>query len=380
MVPFVCGLAVALLAAGAHGGTAMSDIIVIGGGVAGLSVAARLAPHANVTVLEAEDNIGYHASGRSAALFEANYGAPTTVTLSAASAEFHHTAHGGYTTPRGLMLVAPGEARGQFDTDLAYLKMHEIPVAEAMGYLPILNPDAVAYAGYHAEAWDLDTDRMLQDFRREIRQNGGALITRARVETIAYDARGWTVRWDDEARRADMVINAAGAWADQIALQAGITPIGLTPLRRSMARLPAPQGRDVSRWPMVIGAGEQWYGKPDAGAWIVSPADEDLAVPHDAWPDDMVLAEGLARYAAMVTAPVDRVIASWAGLRTFSPDRALTIGRDAAVPSFFWVAGQGGYGFQTAPAASQLAADLILGRAPDIDQATVAALSPHRFG
>jgi glycine/D-amino acid oxidase-like deaminating enzyme len=161
---------------------------------------------------------------------------------------------------------------------------------------------------------------------------------------------------------------------------AAVRPIGLTPFRRSMARIPAPHGIDVSSWPMVFGTGETFYFKPDAGALIVSPAEEHPMDPHDAWADEMVLAEGLARYEEHVTEPVTRLLASWAGLRTFAPDRVPVIGFDPAVPDFVWLAGQGGYGFQTAPAASRLAADLIGGRTPGIDPGTVAALSPVRFG
>ncbi len=161
---------------------------------------------------------------------------------------------------------------------------------------------------------------------------------------------------------------------------AGVRPLGFTPYRRSMARIPAPGGHDVSKWPMMFGPGEDWYAKPDAGALIVSPAEEDLMEPHDAWADDMVLAEGLARYEAMVTEPVTRVMSNWAGLRTFAPDRVLVIGRDLREPSFFWLAGQGGYGFQSSAGASQLAADLILGRTPEIAASLVAALDPARFG
>jgi len=146
-----------------------------------------------------------------------------------------------------------------------------------------------------------------------------------------------------------------------------------------MARIPAPGGLDVARWPMIFGAGETWYAKPDAGALIVSPAEEDPSVPHDAFADDMVLAEGLARYEEMVTEPVTRLLANWAGLRTFAPDRVPVIGYAADAPGFFWLAGQGGYGFQSCPAASALAADLVLGRVPEASAALVAALSPRRF-
>jgi glycine/D-amino acid oxidase-like deaminating enzyme len=147
-----------------------------------------------------------------------------------------------------------------------------------------------------------------------------------------------------------------------------------------MARIPAPGGHDVSGWPMLFGVGETWYAKPDAGALIVSPAEEHPMDAHDAWADDMVLAEGLARYEEMVNEPVTRLISNWAGLRTFSPDRVLVIGPDPREPAFFWLAGQGGYGFQSAPAASQLAADLLSGRRSDLSADLVDSLSPARFG
>jgi glycine/D-amino acid oxidase-like deaminating enzyme len=159
---------------------------------------------------------------------------------------------------------------------------------------------------------------------------------------------------------------------------ARIAPKGLVPHRRSMARIPAPEGTDVARWPMVLGAGETWYAKPDAGALIVSPADEEPMEAHDAWADDMILAEGLARWEAHVDAPVTRLIASWAGLRTKAADGAPVLGPDSDDPAFVWCAGQGGQGFQTAPAAARLVADLVAGRQPCVDSATVAAVSPAR--
>jgi glycine/D-amino acid oxidase-like deaminating enzyme len=177
-----------------------------------------------------------------------------------------------------------------------------------------------------------------------------------------------------------VLVNAAGAWADGIAALAGASPLGITPYRRSMARIPAPGGHDVSGWPMIFGTGETWYAKPDAGALIVSPAEEHPMEPHDAFADDMVLAEGLARYEEMVTAPVTRLLANWAGLRSFAPDRVLVIGRDRGCENFLWLAGQGGYGFQTSAGAAELLADLAAGRPPMLGKETVAALSPARFG
>lgn len=356
----------------------MSDIIVIGGGIAGLSAAARLAPHARVTLLEAEDALGYHASGRSAAMFESQYGLPSTIALNEASAPFHHQANGGYLSPRGILFVARAHERKIFEAETAAMKMDQISPQEALSHVPILDPSTVAYAAYHQAAYDLDTDRMMQDFARVIRANGGAIRLSSPVTALARSGR-WQVSTGQEVVEADIVVNAAGAWADRIAELAGIAPLGLTPCRRSMARIPAPAGHDVRAWPMFFGTGERWYAKPDAGQLLVSPAEEDAVEPHDAWADEMVLAQGLARYEEMVNEPVTRVTSNWAGLRSFSPDRALVLGPSVGDPSFVWSAGQGGYGFQTAPAASQLVADLVLGRPAELDSGLVAALSPQRF-
>ncbi len=355
-----------------------ADFLIIGGGIAGISAAARLSTLGAVVVLEAEDALAHHASGRSAALFEPRYGAPAVVGLSMASAEYFYAAPG-VLTPRGLMLIAKADARDAFERDFAAMEFTRLSVTEARTIVPILNHLKVADAGYADHAQDIDTDLLIQGFAREAKGNGARIVTRARVAGICKDGTGWRVDTALQAFSARIIVNAAGAWVDQIAAMAGIRPLGFTPLRRSMARIPAPGGHDVSRWPMLFGPGEDWYAKPDAGALIVSPAEEDLTEPHDAWADDMVLAEGLARYEEMVTEPVTRLISSWAGLRTFSPDRVLVIGADPGDPTFFWLAGQGGYGFQSCPAASQLAADLIAGRRPVIDQNLVDALSPNRF-
>jgi glycine/D-amino acid oxidase-like deaminating enzyme len=333
----------------------------------------------SVLLLEAEDVLAHHASSRSAAMYEPRYGAPAVVGLSMASGDYFRSVPD-VLSPRGLMLVAKAEAREGFEHDLKAMDYDPISVDEARAIVPILNPDVVALAGYAVHADDVDTDLLIQGFAREARGQGAQIVTKAQVTGIRKDASGWQVTSAAGEFAARMIVNAAGPWVDQIAALAGVKPLGFTPYRRSMARIPAPGGHDVSRWPMIFGPGEDWYAKPDAGALIVSPAEEDLMEPHDAWADDMVLAEGLARYEEMVTEPVTRLISSWAGLRTFSPDRVLVIGRDPREPAFFWLAGQGGYGFQTCPAASQLAADLISGRAPELDAGLVAALSPARFG
>lgn len=357
----------------------MIDFLVIGGGIAGVSAAARLSELGSVMVLEAEASLAHHASGRSAALYEPRYGAPAVVELSLASGD-HFRATDGILSPRGLMSIAKAEDRAAWDAEVRDFQLDPISIDEARAIVPILNPDTVAFAAVADHAWDIDTDLLLQGFAREAKARGAQLVTGARVTAISRDSTGWHVTHTGGEVTARVIVNAAGAWVDQIATMAGIRPLGFTPLRRSMARLPAPGGHDVSRWPMVFGAGEAWYAKPDAGALIVSPAEEDPADPHDAWADDMVLAEGLARYEEMVTEPVTRLLSNWAGLRTFSPDRVLVIGPDLRDPSFFWLAGQGGYGFQCCPAASRLAADLVAGNTPDLAPELVASLRPARFG
>lgn len=357
----------------------MTDFLIIGGGIAGISAAARLSELGSVIVLEAESALAHHASGRSAALYEPRYGAPAVVELSLAS-EDHFRATENILSPRGLMSVAKADQRAEFDAEVRDFQLDIVSVDEARAIVPVLNPDVVAFAAIADHAWDIDTDLLLQGFAREAKARGAQIVTNARVTAIAKGGEGWIVTSAAGEFTGRLLINAAGAWVDEVAAMAAIRPLGFTPNRRSMARIPAPGGLDISSWPMIFGAGEAWYAKPDAGALIVSPAEEDPQSPHDAWADDMVLAEGLARYEEMVTEPVTRLISNWAGLRTFAPDRVLVIGPDARDPSFFWLAGQGGYGFQTCPAASRLAADLVGGRPTGLSDGLLSALDPARFG
>jgi len=355
----------------------MQDFVVIGGGIAGVSAGARLTTLGTVTVLEAENALGYHASGRSAALYEANYGLASTMALNRASGDYHRD--GGYLTPRGLLLVAGAGDRAAFETDLDELHLTEMSLSNAIDRIPILDPDMVAFAAGHDAAWDIDTDRLIQDFARVVRGNGGQVLTKSAVTGIRRGDAGWVVETKSGSHKARNLVNAAGAWVDQVAEMAGVQPIGVTPFRRSMARIPAPGGHDVSSWPMLMGVGETWYAKPDAGQLIVSPAEADPTTPHDAYADDMVLAEGIARYEEYVTEPVTRMTSNWAGLRSFAPDRSLVIGPDPDTPDFIWCAGQGGYGIQSSPAYSQLLADLIAGKPTGFDAETLAALTPARL-
>lgn len=357
----------------------MSDFIIIGGGIAGLSMAATLSKLGSVTLLETETALGYHASGRSAAMFLKDYGNDVICALNRASVDHHKTADGGVLAKRSMMMLGRPEERDDFQSQHRSFGMTEISPEQARDLVPILNPKTCAFAAISEDVFNLDADRLLQDFTKQARKNGAVIKTKSPVLKIIKTKAGWEIETPDQTYNARIIINAAGAWVDEIARLAGIKPLGFQPMRRSIAVLPAPAGHDVSNWPFMDGVNERWYAKPDAGTLLVSPSEEHLTEPHDAWVDDMVLAQGLARYEEMVTEPVTRISSSWAGLRTFAPDRCLVLGADPADASFYWCAGQGGYGFQTAPAASRLIADLVNGGTCEFDKSLVSALSPARF-
>ena len=365
--------------------TQKADIIVIGGGIAGIGAAARMAPDADVIVLEQEAMIGYHSTGRSAAIFIRNYGNEVLRSLNAASeatlVEPEGISDHSLLSPRGEMLIASENEIAAFE---AYVDggqgMEELSAKEATKLVPILRQDRIQRAVIERDARDIDVDRLLQGFARLLKTYGGRVVTQAEVVRISKTGNTWHVETPAGIFQAPVLVNAAGAWADIIASRAGVARIGLQALRRSVAVLPAPSGHDVSNWPLFASVSEAWYAKPEAGKLIVSPADEDLVEPHDAWPDDMVLAEGIDRFEQAVTMTVTRVERSWAGLRNFVADRTPVVGFAESTEGFFWLAGQGGYGVQTSPALSNLSADLILGRSPSLSADIVAALHPTRAG
>ncbi|TDH38537.1 FAD-binding oxidoreductase [Pseudohoeflea suaedae] len=362
-----------------------SDFLVIGGGIAGISAAAFLSETARVTVLETETTPGYHATGRTAAIYIRNYGNATLRALNANAHGFLEQPEGVSETsllsPRGELMIATEDELPTFDAYVAGASgMDRLTAAEAVELFPILRPEPIAAAAIERDAMDIDVDRFLQGLIRLLRQRGGNIVTGAPAGALMRKDGLWTAETPQGRFSAPVVINAAGAWADQIARLGGAKPLSITPMRRSAALLPAPDGYAIDSWPLVASASERWYAKPEAGKMMVSPADETPVEAHDAWADEMDLAEGLFRFEQAVTTPVTRVETSWAGLRSFAPDRTPVCGFDAEREGFFWLAGQGGYGIQTAPALARLTVQLCRGEKTDLNATTIAALDPSRFG
>lgn len=364
--------------------TVTADIIIIGGGIAGISVAARLSEEARVIVLEREAAAGTHSTGRSAAILVQNYGNATLRALTAASVPFFEDCTLSGTpllSPRGDLAVTGEQNLPEFEKFIANATGLEVLTpAEAAGLFPLLREERIAGAALEADARDIDVDALLQGFLKQLRSQNGKVHCNSAISSIVRNGV-WCVKTAADTYEAPVLVNAAGAWADEIAALAGMKLVGLTPMRRSAAVLPAPQGEDISRWPMVGAFDESWYCKPQSGKLLVSPSEEDPLPPQDVCPDDMVLAAGLDRFERATHYKLSRVERSWAGLRSFVADRTPVAGFAPDADGFFWLAGQGGYGIQTSPALSRLAADLVLGRKPDIaDEKTVAALSAGRSG
>lgn len=361
-----------------------ADVVIVGAGMAGTGLAADLAGDFNVVLLEQEGRPAYHSTGRSAAIFIQNYGNSVIRALSRASAPLFHGASPAFfptplLTPRGILFVADDDGIADHEALMAEAEgLEEISPAEAIARIPLLRADRLKAAAYEHDAQDIDVDALHQGSLRKARAGGMRLLTDAPVTRAEFRSGEWVVETPKGTVRAAILVNAAGAWADTVARLSGVAPLGIQPMRRSMAVLPAPEGHDVRHWPLVGDAADSWYAKPDAGRLLVSPAEEIPVEPHDAFVDDMILAEGLHRFEQAIDYPVTRVERSWAGLRSFAPDRTPVAGFDPTVDNFFWLAGQGGYGIQTAPALSRLAGRLIR-RAPGELESLDAALSPARF-
>ncbi|MFN3172336.1 MAG: NAD(P)/FAD-dependent oxidoreductase [Hyphomicrobiales bacterium] len=341
------------------------DFLVIGGGISGASAAYELASHGSVLLLEAEKSAGYHSTGRSAALFTRNYGGPVVRRINAASAPFFKSPPDGFCDapllmPRGsLTVAAPGDEHA-LEPLLAASEPGEevvrVSVEEVLERVPFLRPDRVADAVFEANVTDIDVAGLHQGYLKGLRARDGVVMTGQRVGAFDRTADHWTVVTASENFQAKTVINAAGAWADQIGRLAGAKPIGLVAKRRTAIIIDAPDGTDIPALPAVDFAGSDIYLKPDAGKLMASPGDATPTEPQDVQPDEMdiaVLADWLQRETLI---PVKRIPHSWAGLRNFVTDEAPVVGFDQKLDGFFWLAGQGGYGIMMAPALAQLTA------------------------
>lgn len=347
-----------------------ADVIVVGSGIAGASVAACLAADRSVILLEAEARPGYHSTGRSAALFSEIYGNAVIRALTRASREFLHDPPGDFcahalTKPRGSLFIATAAQRTHLDQFAALpdvaKETRTVSAAGAREICPALRDDYVAAALLETASADIDVHALHDGYLRACRRRGGRIEYDSPARALTHDGRLWTVEVAAERFCAPVVVNAAGAWADAVARLAGIRALGLTPLRRTALLIDPPPQCAAAAWPMVIDIDEQFYFKPDAGSLLLSPADETPAIPGDAQPEEWDVAVAVDRIQAATTLEIRTLRRRWAGLRTFAPDRTPVVGFSSERPGFFWLAGQGGYGIQTAPALATAAAALIGG-------------------
>lgn len=361
------------------------DFLVIGAGMAGVSAAAALAPRGRVVVAEQEEHPGYHATGRSAAIFADSYGNDLVRRLSAESRRLMEGwrdagGEGDILRRRGLLYVTLEASSHQAFDDLDDLP--RLSAAEACALVPILKEEAIAHARWESGAADIDVHALLDGYLRTLRAKGGALLRQAPVRSARRLDGRWRIAAGDQVICADVVVNAAGAWAGEVGALFGASPPGLVPMRRSAAIIDGPAGQSVDHWPMVVDMAESLYFKPEAGKLMISPADAEPSPPCDAFADDLAIAIAVDRFETITTLQVRHVRTPWAGLRTFTPDQAPLIGFDPHVEGLFWLAGQGGFGIQTAPAAARLAAALIAGGdtgfSTDMDT-LVTGVSPARF-
>lgn len=366
--------------------TSQFDIIVIGAGMAGATAAAHLAPHGRVALLEAEEQAGYHTTGRSAAMWIENYGPPDVRALTRLSRAFYESPPSGFCEAplirrRPVVLLATAGQEEALDQALTEGHgLRQIPAPEAEAMIPALRRGYSIGAALETDAFDMDVAAIHQGFLRLLRSHGGFLGLRRRAGRIERRGAVWAVEAaSGEVYHAPTVINAAGAWGDEVASLADAAPIGLQPKRRTAAVVD-PSPHDVADWPMICDIEERWYARPEARTRLmVSPADETPMHPHDVQPEEIDIATGIHRMQQALAIEVRRVEHAWAGLRSFTPDGSLCFGWDASVDGFFWCVGQGGYGIQTAPAAGRLVADLVLRRDPGAAAPVAAAVDAARF-
>ncbi|WP_329102203.1 FAD-binding oxidoreductase [Micromonospora sp. NBC_01699] len=366
-----------------------ADFLIIGGGIAGASAGYHLAAYGRVVLLEMEQVTGYHATGRSAALFSEYYGGPVVRALASASRSFLDGPPPGFCaapllTPRGMLALCPAGGDASFDAALADelaapTPAREIDPAEVRSYCPIIRPGRYHRAMVRPATQDIDVDALHQGFLRGIRAGGGRVVRSARVRELGPVVGGWRAETDAGPFTGGQVVNAAGAWADQVAELAGVRPVGLTPLRRTAFLVDLPDGVSAHRWPMVSDVAETFYFKPESGRLLISPADATPTPAGDVRPDDLDVAVGAARVEEATTLTIRRVHRAWAGLRTAAADDVPVVGRSADAEGFLWLAGLSGYGMQIAPSVGRLLAALATGATPPDPGIDPALVAPDRL-
>jgi len=369
------------------------DFLIVGAGIAGASLADALAPTSRVALIEAEQQPGYHATGRSAALFVPSYGTATFRALARASAAFLQAPPAEFfpaplLRARGALYVAQSDQQARFTSTITAMRaagadIELLSAAAARRRLPLLRPPYLTHAAFEAGVADIDVSALLQGFLRRARAHGARVMLGARLGAAARSQDAWHLEVSDERLRARVLVDAAGAWADPVAVACGAMPLGLRALRRTAALIDPPTGVAVGGWPALFDVGEQFYLKPESGRLLISPADEEPVTPGDAYPEDLTVAMAVDRIQRALDIDVQRVAHRWAGLRTFAADREPVIGFDPKVESLFWCAGQGGCGIESAPALARVAAALARGEPVPADitaqGVSAAALSPARF-
>ena len=337
-------------------------IVVIGGGIAGISAAYELAAQHRVILLEREPTLAYHTTGRSAAIFTTSYGSPSTRPLTAASREFFDDPPSGL-AEHPLLTPLPTMMIGRHDQESRLREIADgapstisLDAEEAAARCPVLRKDVLAGAVIDPASASIDVSALHQAYVRGFRQRGGLVTTSSPVVGLTETPSGWHVATPAATHRVEAVVNASGAWGDEIASLAGVDPVGLVPLRRTAFTTPVV---DAGGWPMVVDADEDFYFKPEGPGLLCSPGDETPSPPCDARPAEIDVALGIERINQATTLGVRHVRSQWAGLRTFAPDREMVIGCDPRHDGFWWFVGQGGTGIQTAPAAARVLAALV---------------------
>jgi len=368
-----------------------SDILIIGGGIAGLSAAAALSDHAQVSVLEAEDQVGFHASGRSATMLHYALGDRLVRALTLASRSFFDIPPDGFsavplgrTTP--VLVFARDDERAaleELEADISQFaqleRLDERGIADLCPLLK-LGEGGARHGIADRDGIRIDQHALLQGFLRQTRRKGGLLHANARAATIKRDSGVWTVATElGEVHSAPVLINAAGAWADTIAAMADVEPIGLAPKRRTIITFDAPADADTAGLPFTKTVGDEVYFGGEGGRIFASPMDEIPSEPTDAQPDDYEVALAAFRMEERTIVNVERIHSKWAGLRSFTPDRRPAVGFSHDAEGFFWLAGQGGFGLQTSPAMARITASLIAGEQWPVADVSADELSPVRF-